>query len=237
MATHSTSAAPHQTTVTVDIVSGPSEPGTAADFELQHARRVLARLKSLLGRQGLMDLLARDIEEGNAFLREMAELSQGELRSATTVLAVHGLRALDFLRWLEASFGDEQVLLDAEPDHFVIAPNPDATVSVVENFDQYVSHVRLPAHNVALGWEGEPLAEMLAESEYPFRRIAPMTLPDGTVVGRMLTQFGDTADGFTANLTCYFPASCPEAIFEHHRQHLAVEFTNWIRAAAAAPQA
>ena len=100
MATHSTSAAPHQTTVTVDIVSGPSEPGTAADFELQHARRVLARLKSLLGRQGLMDLLARDIEEGNAFLREMAELSQGELRSATTVLAVHGLRALDFLRWL-----------------------------------------------------------------------------------------------------------------------------------------
>jgi len=51
-------------------------------------------------------------------------------------------------------------------------------------------------------------------------------------VGRMLTQFGDTAEGFNASLTAYFPTACPEDVFEHHRQHLAVEFRNWIVAAA-----
>ena len=52
-------------------------------------------------------------------------------------------------------------------------------------------------------------------------------------MGRMFTQFGDTAEGFNASLTAYFPAACPEDVFEHHRQHLAVEFRNWILAAAA----
>ncbi len=222
------------TTTTVELVSGPSSPGRAEDFELQHARRVLARLKALVGRQGLLDLLADDIEQGNAFLREQAEISQGELRSATTRLAVRGLKAVQFLRWLETCFANEPALLAAEPDHFVIAPNPDGSVSVIENLGPYVAHVQLPAYDAAAKWEGPALAERLPESEYPFHRIASMSLPDGTVVGRMLTQFGDTSEGFNASLTCYFPVSCPEEIFEHHRQHLAVEFTNWILAAAAA---
>ena len=72
--------------------------------------------------------------------------------------------------------------------------------------------------------------------EYPFRRIARITLPDGTLLGRMLTQFGDTAGGFAASLTVYLPVECPEDVFEHHRQHLAVEFRNWIVAAAAQVQ-
>jgi hypothetical protein len=116
----------------------------------------------------------------------------------------------------------------------VIAPNPDSTVTIVENIGSQVCDVRLPAHAAATNWADVTLPELLPESEYPFRRIAEMSLPDGTVAGRMLTQFGDTDEGFNANLTCYFPLSCPEELFEHHRQHLAVEFTNWILAAAAA---
>ncbi|MFF1688005.1 MULTISPECIES: hypothetical protein [unclassified Streptomyces] len=59
-------------------------------------------------------------------------------------------------------------------------------------------------------------------------------LEDGTVVGRALIQFGDTADGFTANLTVYFPTSCPKDVLDHHLRHYAVEFRNWIVAAAEA---
>ncbi|AYG85022.1 hypothetical protein DWB77_07238 [Streptomyces hundungensis] len=59
-------------------------------------------------------------------------------------------------------------------------------------------------------------------------------LEDGTAVGRALIQFGDTADGFIAHLTVYFPTSCPQDVLDHHRRHYAVEFRNWIIAAAEA---
>ena len=218
----------------VEVVSGPTAAGAVDDYELAHARRVLAHLKARTGRQGLLDLLAADIEEGDAFLREQAKRSNGELRSATTVLAVRGLKAVAFLQWLASSFSNESVLLAAEPDHYVMASNPDATVTLVENLGPYVCRVLLPAFDAAPTVSAQHIDELLPESEYPFKRIADMTLPDGTVVGRMLTQFGDTDEGFSASLTVFLPATCPEAMFEHHRQHLAVEFRNWITAAAAA---
>lgn len=59
-------------------------------------------------------------------------------------------------------------------------------------------------------------------------------LADGTVVGRALTQLGDTAEGFTAHLTVYVPVTCPPEVPEHHLRHYAVEFRNWIAAAGTA---
>jgi hypothetical protein len=221
------------TSFAVEMVSGPSAPGRVEDFELFHARRVLARLKAVIGRQGLLDLLAAEIEEGDAFLREQARLSDGKFRSATTVLAARGIKAGQFLHWMDKSFSNEPVLLAAEPDHYAFVPNPDSTVTVVENIGPYVCRVQLPAYDAAPSWSAEAAQELLPESEYPFRRIADVRLADGTIVGRVMTQFGDTEEGFNANLTAYFPAACPEEIFEHHRQHLAVEFTNWIAGAAA----
>lgn len=216
----------------VEITTGPT--ARADSLELLHARQVLAKLKARLGRRGLLDLFAADIKEGNDFLRAMAQNSGGEMRPATTVLKARGVHAAQFLHWLSSSFSDESVLLGAEPDHFVITPNPDATITVVENLGPYVCRINLPAFDAAVDWSDETIDELLPESEYPFRRIADMSLDDGTVVGRMLTQFGDTADGFTAILTVYFPVACPDQMFEHHCQHLAVEFTNWILGAAAA---
>ena len=218
----------------VDIASGPTRAVSAEALELLHARQVLAKLKDRLGSQGLLDLFASDITAGNAFLRDMAEKSDGVMKPATTVLNVRGLKAAQFLHWLDVSFEDARLLLAAEPDHFVIARNPDATVTVVENLGPYACRIQLPAYDAANDWTAETVGELLPECDYPYRRIADMSLDDGTVVGRMLTQFGDTEDGFTASLTVYFPVSSPEELFEHHRQHLAVEFTNWILGAAAA---
>ena len=58
-----------------------------------------------------------------------------------------------------------------------------------------------------------------------------LTLPDGTIIGHALHQFQETETGFDALLAIYFPAAAPEDLIEGHRQHLAVEFTNWITAA------
>jgi uncharacterized protein len=219
-------------TCVVELVSGPTAPGGIDDFELQHARRVLAQLKAAIGREGLLELLSPDIKLGVDFLREMADRSRGKLRPATTMLAVKGLKATQFLHWLDGQFDKETVMLAAEPDHFVIAPNEDARVTIVETLGEYVCQIHLPPYDGAATWDAAVVDELLPESEYQFRRIARITLPDSTLVGRILTQFGDTPEGFNASLTAYFPAACPEDVFEHHRQHLAVEFRNWIVAAA-----
>jgi uncharacterized protein len=219
-------------TCVVELVSGPTAPGDIDDFELQHARRVLAQLKAAIGRQGLMELLRPDIKLGVDFLSEMAVRSDGELKPATTVLAVRGLQITEFLHWLDRQFDTEAVMLAAEPDHFVIAPNEDGRVTIVETLGEYVCQIHLPPYDGAATWDEAVVNELLPESEYQFRRIARITLPDGTLVGRMVTQYGDTPEGFNVSLTAYFPIACPEDVFEHHRQHLAVEFRNWIMAAA-----
>ena len=58
-----------------------------------------------------------------------------------------------------------------------------------------------------------------------------LALPDGTIIGHALHQFRETGAGFDALLVIYFPAAAPDDLVEGHRQHLAVEFTNWITAA------
>ena len=127
----------------VELVSGPTGPGEVDDFELAHARRALAKLKALIGRQGLLDLLATEIDRGNAYLREKAIASAGKMRAATTVLTIRGLKAAQFVRWLESSFSNETASLAGEPEHFVIAPNPDRTVTIVENIGPHICRVEL----------------------------------------------------------------------------------------------
>lgn len=224
----------------VELVSGPMTSGGIDGHELAHARRALARLKSLVGHRGLLDVLDEDITEGNAFFRELAARSDGQHRSATAVLAVRGqLKAAPFLRWLEDAFSDENVLLAAEPEHYAFTTHPDGSVTVVENVGPYVACVRLPGFDDEIQIPDDEEAartipELLPAAEYPFRRLARISLPDGTAIGRMLVQCGDTDEGFNASLTVYFPAECPDEVFEGHRRHLAVEFRNWIVAAAAA---
>ena len=48
-------------TTGITVVSGPTSPGTASDWELFFARRALATLKARLGLEGLLDLLQPDL--------------------------------------------------------------------------------------------------------------------------------------------------------------------------------
>ncbi|MEU3733850.1 hypothetical protein AB0E81_31295 [Streptomyces sp. NPDC033538] len=221
--------------VTVTLTSGPAGPGSVDDFELFYARRALSRFRTRLGRQGLLELLAEDIKEGNAFLRESARASDGSFTAGTTVLTTHGLTSSEFLAWMDKAFAaDENALLEGHPEHFVMAPEADGSFHVVENIGPHVCSFHMG------GWGTDAMAwaagadELLPESDFPHKMSSNLFLADGTVVGRALTQFGDTADGFTASLTVYVPTACPGEVLEHHLRHYAVEFRNWILAAAAA---
>ena len=221
--------------VTVSLLAGPEDTGSIDNFELFYARRALDRFRRRLGRQGLLDLLAADIEEGNAFLRQSALASGGSFKAGTTVLSTQGLSAGEFLAWMEGAFaGDEHALLAAHPEHYVMASGADGAFHVVENIGPHVCSFFMG------GWGGDAMAwakdadALLPEADFPHKMSSNLFLADGTVVGRALTQFGDTADGFTAHLTVYVPTACSQDVLEHHLRHFAVEFRNWIVAAAAA---
>ncbi|MEU2954672.1 hypothetical protein ACIOUE_23010 [Streptomyces xanthochromogenes] len=220
--------------VTVTLEAGPAVAGSIDDFELFYARRAVDRFRTLLGRQGLLDLLAEEIEEGNAFLRESARTSDGVFKGGTTVLTATGLTSGEFLAWMDKAFaGDAEPLLAAHPEHYVMGTD-EIGARVVENIGPHVASFYMGGWGTdALDWAKEA-TELLPESEFPRKMSSNLFLADGTVVGRALIQFGDTADGFTSNLTVYFPVTCPDEVLEHHLRHYAVEFRNWIVAAAAA---
>ncbi|MFE4604149.1 hypothetical protein ACFRKE_25220 [Kitasatospora indigofera] len=219
--------------VSVTLEAGPAGSGSIDDFELFYARRALDRFRTLLGRQGLLDLLAADIEEGNAFLRESARTSGGSFKAGTTVLATKGLTSAAFLAWMDEAFaGDERALLMAHPEHYVMGTDS-VGARVVENIGPHIADFYMGGWGTdAMAW-AEDAAELLPESEFPRKMSSNLFLADGTVIGRALIQFGDTVDGFTANLTVYFPVTCPDDVLDHHLRHYAVEFRNWIVAAGA----
>ncbi|MEU1122072.1 hypothetical protein ABZ371_00415 [Streptomyces sp. NPDC005899] len=218
----------------VTLVSGPTGAGNIDDFELFYARRALGRFRARLGRQGLLDLLAADIDEGNAFLRESAQASGGSFAGGTTVLSTKGLGAGEFVAWMDKAFADEEVLLSAQPEHYVMVGQANGSVHVVENVGPHICSFYLGDWAAeAMAW-AEDADELLPQADFPYKKATNLFLSDGTVVGRVLIQFGETDEGFTSSLTVYLPTSCPRDVLEHHLRHFAVEFRNWIVAAAEA---
>ncbi|WP_434599024.1 hypothetical protein [Streptomyces sp. A5-4] len=215
------------------LVSGPTGPGSIDDFELFYARRALSRLRNLLGRQALLNLLADDLDKGEAFLRESARTSGGAFTGGTTVLSTRGLGAAAFVGWMDKAFADENVLLEAQPEHYAMVGQADGSVHVVENVGPHVCSFYLGDWAAeAMAW-AEDAAELLPKADFPFKKATNLFLADGTIVGRVLIQFGDTEGGFTSSLSVYLPTSCSPEVLEHHLRHFAVEFRNWIVAASA----
>jgi hypothetical protein len=213
------------TTETIDItvVSGPTSPGTASDWELFFARRALAMLKARLGRQGLLDLLQPDLAASAKTLTACATSSGRQWRPALTQLHAEGLSAAEFLSYFHSIFDDSPKLVAAHPEHFVLAAI-DGGHQVVENLGQHITDFRITYTS-----EDQAIGELAPD--YPIRVAGTVALPDGTIIGHALHQFRETGSGFDALLVIYFPAAAPEDLIEGHRQHLAVEFTNWITAA------
>ncbi|HXB86086.1 hypothetical protein [Mycobacterium sp.] len=217
-----TTTAPNQPIDTVDVavVSGPTSPGTVGDWELFFARRALAMLKSRLGREGLLELLKPDLDDSAEHFRAWVAASEGKWRPAQTELRVKGISAAEFLAYFHSAIPDQPRLLAAEPEHFVMT-QVDDRLQVVENLGPYITDLR-----ILLTDDDQAIDDLTAD--YPVRMVGNVILPDGTLFAHALHQFRETADGFDVVLGIYFPDAAPAEVIEGHRQHLAVEFTNWI---------
>lgn len=211
-------------------VQGPTAPGSVDDFELAFARRSLAHLKKRLGRDAMEQLLLPDIEEAEKFWARLAVESKGELKAAVTKVATHGrLSMAQFLDWFHLRLDqDETAMLAAHPEHYGLYPTEDKKGAyVVETLNDYITSLVIP--ELSLDGDKDPDRDF----SYPVAMVGKFYTKAGTPVGKVLHQFRDYEDGsgFEVSLGIYFPAAGGERVLEPHRQHLAVEFRNWITAA------
>lgn len=210
------------TAVDVTLVSGPTSPGTVDDWELYFARRALAKLKSALGKERILELFKQDLAASNEILAQWVAASDGTVQPARTHLSVQGLTATEFLQYAHKIMADadEPRLYASHPEHFAFTSSEGGRVRVVENLGHLISDTHITFVDESQAVE-EPAAD------YPHRMVANLALPDGTPFGHALHQFRDTETGFDASLAIYFPSAAPEEFIESHRRHLAVEYANW----------
>jgi len=207
---------------------GDDTDSTIDAYELFSARRALELLKPKLGRESLLELLAEEIAEGEAFLRGHLERSAGEEASGTTILRAHGITAPELGAWMGRAFAREEVMLAGHPEHWDIHAEPGRDVNIVETLDEYVCSFFMRAWDDADALQ----QELPATEDTPTARRSHMVLADGTVVGAISTAFEEEDEGFTARLSVTLPASCAPAAIEQHLEHFAVEFRSWILRAA-----
>ncbi len=192
-------------------------------FELAAAHRALALLKTNLGRERLLQLLEDEVAAGTAYMRDNIERSAGREIAGTTTLRAHGITAGQFTGWLGQAFSREDVLIAGHPEHYSIYAGG-GRVNIVETLADHVCSFFMRPYDVA--------ATSAPADGATRGRHSHMVLEDDTVFGSIANTFHDVPDGFTVDLTVTLPTTCGPDAIDHHLQHFAVEFHNWILRAA-----
>ncbi|PYH42566.1 uncharacterized protein BP01DRAFT_359434 [Aspergillus saccharolyticus JOP 1030-1] len=218
----------YPTGFSTEVTAGPSIAGTADEYELRFARRALERIKSHLGLEATEKLVQPDIDESNRFWqRVLAENTTGEFKPARIELSVKGITMEEFLPWFRNRCQrNVSNMLAGQPEHWVVSADEQGNEKVIENLGPWVSRFFIKFEAPSQPFQLNDIRE-----DFPLRMTGYGHTDDGSINGYVLHQFRPHTDGsgFDVNLCIYFPASAPEVLFEQHRQHLVVEFTNWTR--------
>jgi len=193
-------------------------------------RTALLERKLELGRESIKALLEPAVAFSSRATGLMALVSQGRTRTCRTELAVTGITAQDFVDWFHhnAETDNEPAMLAAHPEHYVIHVGTDGVQVVYETLggSPLVSKFVIDFN------DHTPPANLVAPG-YP-HQISGAAKSDGKKIGGggALHQFREDDNGFHALLAINFPLLIPPTIHSGHRWHLAIEFSNWIEAAA-----
>ena len=197
------------------------------DAELARARHALAYLKDRIGNEGIRDLLAGDVEASARQARAWVEAAGGRWRRGVAELVVPGPPAADFHCWYERAMTErrEAVLRSGHPEHFVLSPE-NGGVEVIENVGETdlpwrIFYRALPGDAFPTRWD----------ADYPVRFGAEIVDRDGLRVGYTMHQAHDAADGMHLHMRTLRPEAAPKELVDRHLRHLAIEVTDWTRAA------
>lgn len=193
-------------------------------------RREILESKLALGHQGLRALVKRELWMSEKITRWSVALSGDKRRFAVCEIEVATGSASRFARWFgdRNSLNDEVAMIDACPDHYIIARDGQGRQLVVETTggSPLSSEFTVDYSDIAsLHTSPDP--------SYPHQVAGVARLSDGLAIGGVRHQFRQEGDGFRALLTVEFPGRVPLKMAAEHRWHLAAEFSNWIETAQA----
>ncbi|MGV9971569.1 hypothetical protein [Nocardia beijingensis] len=196
---------------------------------LDAQRSTLTSMKTRLGHAGVYAALKRDLEISERMTRTGVALSRGRTGHAVTRLEVPGYSAERFAAWFSdlTATNAETDMVAACPDHYLLRGLPDGRQEVVETTGGSPLATRF-----LVDYGRTEALTILADPGYPQQIAGQALLDDGLVIGGVRHQFLDRHGTMEALLTVQFPASLPTRFIREHRWHLAVEFGNWIIAAA-----
>lgn len=196
---------------------------------LQSLRQALSTRKAELGHSGIERLLARDVRWSTRVARITAMASSGRRALSVIELGVSRGSATDFVEWFNqrTETDDELAMLAAHPEHYLFRTGSDGRQEVWETNGGSPLAARF-----FIDYDDTSSLRTPPSPAYPIQVAGVARLADGLAIGGVRHQFRDEAGGFRALLTVEFPAVSLPTILRGHRWHLAIEFSNWIEAAA-----
>ena len=203
-------------------------------WELKAARRGLQNLKTLLQGQPMLDLIAKQIEVGDAYFKGLIAKSNGQFKESRIDFHAKGIKSSQFIEWFKIVDNKEKpegirrffcdIMAPAHPEHYALGPY---AIGIVETIGQHICRVRVD--------NTVQVPEFVrAYGDPTFDKKLPVTgyLDDGTVFLYGFQEMRDTEDGCDCRFRILFPAASPQILFDEHTEHLAIEFRSWITAAA-----
>lgn len=192
-------------------------------------RSALTTLKTRLGHAGVYAMVGRELALSERMTRIGVAASRGRTKHAITRLEVPGFSVERFAAWFDnlTAANAETDMIDACPDHYLLRGLPDGRQEVVETTGGSPAVSRF-----LIDYAKTESLTIPIDPGYPIQIAGQALLDDGVVIGGVRHQFRDRDGTLEALLTVQFPASVPARLIRQHQWHLAVEFSNWMIAAA-----
>jgi hypothetical protein len=204
-------------------------------WELKASRRALKNLKTLLCGKQMQDLIQQQIDQGDAYYKEIVAASGGQYKECRVDLSVTGITATQMLRFrqkhmkmLEEASQEVKdrmaldLILSAHPEHYMFPPYPEGIVEVI---GEHMARLRIRVTEDVPDFVME-----YGDPEYPMKKPTVGELDDGTVLFYILHEFRDTKNGCDLILRLLFPAAASQVFFDEHAEHLCIEFRRGIQA-------
>lgn len=181
----------------------------------------------------MLDLLAKQIGEGDAYFKSLIAKSNGQFKESRVDFKAKGITSSQFLEWFQIVDVKEKpddircfyldIMAPAHPEHYALGPYP---IGIVETIGQHICRVRID------NTVGVPqFVQDHGDSSYNKKLPVTCYLDDGTVFFYGFQEIRDTEDGCDFRIRIIFPAASPQILFDEHTEHLAIEFRSWITAA------
>lgn len=216
----------------IQVLNAPTE-GNKESWELAHARRNLALIKSKLDHEAVGQLFKDEFAASTAWWVSQVKASGDRPRQYFSItIHVQNLSIENFFAWWKQA--PEADLLGGEPDHWAQTYNKEHNSFRVREFvgGAHLSQIfmrimpleKLSQNAQANALDGWPV-KLTGVANFVGFEVQE-------VHAEVLHQFRPTQNGFEAKMGGLLPAAVPEEIIEGQRRHLVVEWTNWFSVAA-----